>query len=162
MARTSKEKFVCFNCGKEYVNTNYYKSHSNFYSSIGRLPYCKQCIEKFYQFYYEKYINEGCLTPERNAVKRLCMAFDIYYREDVLNSSINKVRQGDINITPISQYMKMIQLQQYKNKSYDNTVSEEEKENFVASISINNISDSIKVDEKTIQFFGVGFTDEDY
>lgn len=163
MAKTSKEKFQCFYCEKEYVETNYYKSHSDFFGGIGKIPYCKQCIEKLYQYYYEKYTNEGCLTPERNAVKRLCMAFDIYYREDVFNSSMNKIKQGNINISPMSQYMKTIQLQQYnRNKeTYDNTISDEDKDDFVASIS-NNISDSVEVDKNIMDFFGNGFTEDDY
>lgn len=161
MARTAKAKCVCFYCGKEYVDTNYYKSNSNFYSNIGKVPYCKQCIEKFYQHYFEKYTNEGCLTPEKNAVKRLCAAFDIYYKEDAYNAAIDSAKKREMNISPMGAYMKMIQLSQYKGKSYDNTVSDEEKKYFVANIS-SNISSSRNVDEKTVQFFGTGFTDEDY
>lgn len=161
MAKTTKSKCTCFYCGKEYVDTNYYKSHSEFYSNIGKVPYCKQCAEKFYQYYYEKYTNEGCLTPEKNAVKRLCMAFDIYYKEDAYNAAIDSAKKREMNISPMGAYMKMIQLSQYKGKSYDNTISDEEKEDFVASIPT-NVSDDRQVDESTIKFFGVGFTDEDY
>lgn len=159
--RTKKQKYICFHCRNEYVETNYYKSNSEFYSNIGKIPYCKQCIEKFYQYYYEKYTNEGCLTPEKNAVKRLCMVFDIYYKEDAYNSAIDSSKKREMNISPMSAYMKMIQLSQYKEKSYDTTVSEEERHSFDISAS-NNISDSRNVDEITIQFFGAGFTDEDY
>ena len=161
MAKTNKNKCTCFYCGKEYVDTNYYKSHSAFYNNIGKIPYCKQCIEKFYQHYYEKYTNEGCLTPEKNAVKRLCAAFDIYYKEDAYNAAIDSAKKREMNITPMGAYMKMIQLSQYKGKSYDNTVSDEEKDDFVANISF-DISNGRKADEKTIKFFGAGFTDEDY
>ena len=89
-----KEKYECLYCGKSYVNTNYYNSNSIFYSRTGKLPYCKQCIERFYQYYFDKYTNEGCLNPERKAVKRLCMVFDIYFREDVLKSSMKKVKEA--------------------------------------------------------------------
>lgn len=161
MAKTTKVKFTCFNCGNEYVETNYYNSNSVFYSNIGKIPYCKQCIEKYYQQYYEKYTNEGCLTPEKKAIQRLCMVFDIYYRDDVFVSSMNKIKTSGMNISPMSQYMKQIQLQQYKNKSYENTIYEAEQENF-AMASISDISGEITVDQKTIDFFGSGFTDEDY
>lgn len=161
MAKTTKAKCTCFHCEKEYVDTNYYKSYSNFFNNIGKIPYCKQCIEKFYLYYFEKYTNEGCLTPERNAVKRLCMAFDIYYNEDVFNSAMNQIKTKNINISPLGQYMKTIQLSQYKGKSYDNTVSDEEKDNFVAELST-TISNDINMDEKTINFFGSGFKEEDY
>lgn len=159
--QTTKEKCTCFYCGYPYVDTNYYKSNSIFYSNLGKLPYCKQCMEKFYQHFYEKYTNEGCLTPEKKAVKRLCMIFDIYYKEDAYNSAMNSVKKREMNISPIGAYMKMVQLSQYKGKTYEDTITQEEQENFSIS-SIADISDSRKVDEATIKFFGAGFSDEDY
>ena len=163
MAKTPKNKYTCLYCGNEYVDTNYYNTNSEFYINIGKLPYCKQCIEKFYQYYFDKYTNEGCVTPERKAIKRLCMAFDIYYREDVFNSALKKVREGDIIISPMSQYMKLIQLFQYnRNKeTYENTITKEEEKELIANIPLED-SDDFKVDEKTIEFFGAGFTDADY
>lgn len=161
MPKTTKAKYTCFYCGKEYVETNFYKSYSNFYSNIGKVPYCKQCIEKFYQEYFDKYTNEGCLTPEKKAVQRLCMIFDIYYKEDAFNSAMDSVRKREMNISPMSAYMKMIQLAQHQNKSYENTITEAEQESF-AMASISDLSTEITVDQKTIDFFGSGFKDEDY
>lgn len=160
--RTKKEKYICFYCGNEYVETNFYKSFGNFFDNIGKIPYCKQCIEKFYQYYFDKYTNEGCLTPEEKAVKRVCMAMDIYYTKANFDSSMNKIRKDNINISPMGQYMKTIGFNQYKNKSYDTTVSDEEKEKLTNSLlDVSNVSDRT-VDEKTTKFFGAGFTDEDY
>ena len=162
MAKTIKNKCVCFYCGNEYVDTNYYNSNSIFYSNIGKLPYCKQCIEKFYQHFYDKYTNEGCLTPEKKAVKRLCAIFDIYYREDVFNGSMKKIKDSNMNISPMGQYMKTIQLSQYnrKKETYENTISQEEQEGIASSFA--DMVVDRKTDEKTIKFFGAGFTDEDY
>ena len=163
MAKTPKTKCTCFYCGKEYVDTNYYNSNSQFYSNIGKIPYCKQCIEKFYQQYYERYTNEGCIIPEKKAIQRLCMVFDIYYRDDVFTSAMNKIKEGSMNISPMSQYMKTIQLQQYnRNKeTYENTITQAEQESFAMS-SIADMSSGITVSQETIDFFGAGFTDDDY
>lgn len=161
MAKTNKAKYTCLYCGNDYVETNFYRSYSRLFSNIGKVPYCKQCVEKFYQQYYEEYVNEGCLTPEKNAIKRVCMTFDIYYTDDVFNSAMNKIRESNMNISPMGQYMKTMQLSQYKDKSYDNTVLNEMKEEFVAKVS-NDFSINMDVDQKTIDFFGTGFTDEDY
>lgn len=159
---TKKDKYTCFYCGNEYVETNYYKSFGNFFDNIGKIPYCKQCIEKFYQYYFDKYTNEGCLNPEEKAVKRVCMAMDIYYSKANFDSAMKKINQDNINISPMGQYMKTISLSQYKGKSYDNTVSEDEQKELAASLmDMSNVSDR-KIDEKTIQFFGIGFADEDY
>lgn len=161
--RTNKDKIVCFYCGDEQVDTNYYGSNSKFYSNTGKIPYCKQCIERLYRYYFEKYTDSGCLTPEKKAVKRLCMAFDIYFREDLFNSCMKKVNEGLLNITVIGQYMKSIQLWQYnkKKETYENTITEEEKNGLIAT-SVTEISSSRKVDEETVRFFGAGFNDNDY
>lgn len=161
--KSTKDKCVCFYCGNEYVETNYYSSNSEFYNNTGKIPYCKQCIERFYRQYYERYTNEGCLTPEKKAVQRLCMVFDVYYREDIFNSSMNKIRESNMNISPMAQYMKMIQLNQYNRykETYENTISEAEQENRVMSV-ISNLSEEITVDQKTVDFFGSGFTNDDY
>lgn len=161
--RTKKDKCICFYCGNEYVDTNFYNSNSEFYSNTGKIPYCKQCIEKFYQHYLDRYTNEGCLAPEKKAVQRLCMAFDIYYRDDVFASAMDKIKTSGMNISPLSQYMKQIQLRQYnlKKESYENTITEAEQENRAMG-AISDLSDEITVDKKTVDFFGNGFTNEDY
>ena len=166
MAKAKKEKIICPYCGKELVDTNFYKSNSILFSNIGRISYCRQCIEQFYQHYCEKYKNEGCLNSEQMAVKRICMAFDIYYRDDVFSSAIDKIKRDNINISPLGQYMRQIQLSQYKGKSYDTTIIEEEekkeREHLIANSAISISSDNVEIDEKTINFFGAGFKDEDY
>lgn len=161
--KVKKEKFKCIYCENEYVETNFYNSNSEFFKGVDKLPYCKQCIEKFYQYYFNKYTNEGCLTPEKKAIKRLCMAFDIYYVESVYNSAMQKVSDSDNDISPMSQYMRIIQLSQYnkKNETYENTISEAEEENRAMNV-LANLSEEITVDEKTVNFFGRGFANEDY
>jgi len=160
--KKAKTKLTCFYCGNEYVETNYYNTNSEFYSGIGKIPYCKTCIEKLYQYYLKKYIDEGSLIPEKKAVKRLCMAFDIYYREDVFDSAFNKIKEGGIDISPVGQYMKVIQLYQYnRNKeTYDNTIKKEEE--MTQSLIVETDDDDFRVDEDTVNFFGTGFSNEDY
>lgn len=164
--KTAKEKYECFNCGKSYVNTNYYNSNSIFYSRTGKIPYCKQCIERLYQQYYHKYMEDGYSFPEKKAVKRLCMAFDIYYREDVFNSALRNYKESDVTKSPMSQYMRMIQLSQYNrnNETYDDTLIKEELlyEPTISMPVESCIDDDFEVDEKTIMFFGAGFSPEDY
>lgn len=163
MAKGSKIKYDCLCCGNEYSESNYYNSNSKFYSNTGKIPYCKQCIERFYLYFFDKYTEDGCLNPEKKAVKRICMAFDIYFREDVFNSSMKKVKDGTMNVSLIGQYMRIIQLLQYnRNKeTYENTITQEEKDGLVAA-PISDISESRNVDEETIRFFGAGFNDADY
>lgn len=165
MAKTTKAKpkLICFYCGREYVETNFYNTNSELYSGIGKLPYCKQCIEKIYQQLFERYTNDGCLNPEKKAVQRVCMLFDIYYRDDVFYSGMKKINVDKVNISPMGAYMKTIQLNQYNKykETYENTIYEAEQERFAMS-AISDMSKEITVDQKTVDFFGKGFSDEDY
>lgn len=170
MAKSTKAKIRCFYCGKEYVETNYYNSLSDFFKSIGKIPYCKHCIENFYQRYYKKYYEEGCMNAEQEAVKRVCMALNIYYSANAYNRAMESAKKQEMNISPMSAYMRIVQLRQYSKKSYDNTIEElaaEERE-YALSMSRSNVgengedNESRKIDERTINFFGVGFQDDDY
>lgn len=163
MDKVKREKYKCLYCGKAYVDTNYYSSNSIFYSNNGRLPYCKQCIERLFQYYSRKYANEGYPYPERKAVKRLCMAFDVYYKEEVFNSAIRNYKDSDVNTSPMSQYMRLIQLTQYnRNKeTYENTLAKESQHEIVEGAPIDTSTD-FEADKDTINFFGNGFSNEDY
>lgn len=162
MAKSTKEKCRCFYCGKEYVDTNYYKSNSELYVNIGKIPYCKQCVGKLYQYFLEKYANEGCLNPEKKAVRRLCMAFDIYFNEKAYNDAINDAKRRKIDISAMSAYMKIVQLKQGRNNTYDDTVYEEEQAGIANAFVDMAIEQETRVDNKTIRFFGEGFSPEDY
>ena len=127
------------------------------------LAECKECCKELESFNLDVRSNS---VDEKKAVKRLCMAFDIYFREDLFNSSLSKVKESDINISPMGQYMKVIQLFQYnrKKETYENTITHEEESiqnSIIAGIS-DNMAYDFKVDEETINFFGAGFKDEDY
>ena len=161
--RTKKEKIKCLYCGKPYVDTNYYNSNSIFFSKFGRLPYCKQCIEKLYQHLYDKYTKEGYLYSERKAVQRLCMAFDIYYKEDVFNSALNTFKESDVATSPMSQYMRIIQLIQYNHhkETYENTLAKDWQRELDTN-GQSGLSSDFVADETTINFFGSGFSNEDY
>ena len=161
--RTKKEKLVCFHCGKEYVNTNYYNSNSEFYMSTGVIPYCKKCLDKFYQNYVKLYKRQGASNPEKKAVKRICMALDIYFREDVFNSASKKVKEGEINTNHFNQYMRIIQLSQYNGnrETYENTLVDDEQKR-ASGIDEDEEDDSEIIDPETIRFFGNGFKSADY
>lgn len=91
------------------------------------------------------------------------MSLDVYFREDVFNSCMKKVKDGIVSTSLIGQYMKIIQLTQYNRhkETYENTIALEEKDG-LATASISDISEKLNVDEGTIRFFGAGFNNEDY
>ena len=164
MAKTPQAKFKCFCCGKEYIETKYYTSASDFYSSIGKVPYCKHCIERFYRYYYEKYVNEDYLNPEQEAIKRICMAFNFYYSAKVFMEAVDSARKNQLDISPLGSYMKSIHLRQHIGKTYDDTIKETaaEEQEHISNVFNSDENSSSNIDEKTKNFFGVGFKDEDY
>lgn len=163
MPRTFKDKIECFYCGKEYVDTNYYNSISEFFDNTKKIPYCKQCIKKLFDHFVERYTNEGCEDPDKKAVRRLCMAFDINFNEKAYDEAIDDAKQRKINISPISAYMKRAQLLPHRNRTYDDTIVDEEETKFVVVKSDNiNDEEQPEISMETKNFFGYGFNDEDY
>ena len=164
MGRPAKSKSVthttlqCIHCKKELDENEFYSSNSLFFSGTGKIPYCKECIDKFYQHYCEKYERENCVFPEKKAVKRICMVFDIYYSDEVFDSAVKALER--MNMTVISSYLRIVHLVQYKKKSYDDTLYREEQDGVTETYA--NLTNTKKVSEKTVKFFGNGFSDDEY
>lgn len=154
----------CLYCGNE-TERNFYSSDSDFFKLTGKIPYCKQCIDKFYKYYYDKYQRANYAFPEKKAVKRLCMAFDIYYSDEIFESAIESKNKKNIpNSSIFGYYVKISKLNQHKNKSYDTTIYSDE---YKGNINLSKYDDNVdiktnKASEKTVKFFGAGFSDEDY
>lgn len=155
----SQTTLKCFNCKSEHNEKEFYSSNSKFFSSTGKIPYCKKCINEFYQYYCDKYEMENYVFPEKKAVKRICMVFDIYYSDKVFDSAIKELKRMP-NMSVISSYMKVVHLSQHGDKSYDTTLQAEEQDGVTEAYA--NIKNNKKVDAKTVKFFGSGFSDDDY
>lgn len=151
----SDEQYYCQHCGETKVAKEFYKSISVFHN--GHLPMCKSCIEDIYNQYCEKYREDGNNNPEKNAVRRICMAFDVYYRDSLYKSALKRQKTKVGENSTISAYLSICQLSQYNDKTYDKTIQED------GGWSVIDIEEKPEViSEKTIKFFGKGFTNEDY
>lgn len=170
-------KLKCTCCGEEKnasdkgVESDFYKSHSKIHSGYNYfIPLCKNCWEKIYNEYSEKYLKEVEESKfgieleeyyiEKKAIKRICMMHDIYYSDSVFDSAIKAN-----NNTLISAYMKTVNLIQYRKKTYDDTLDEKQvsfDEEDVDIIDYDNTKNSKKVNKKTVKFFGTGFSEDDY
>lgn len=115
----SKESFFCCKCGKTTTREGFFhKFKSPLYEANGyRLPICKDCINKMYLEYLEKY------KDHHLAVKRICQMFDIYFNYDCA-SVVAKEEPKNI----ITRYLQRVILTQYsghKQKTYEDTIDEE-------------------------------------
>ena len=96
MANTSRKQkpltksmsVMCLKCGEKIEVRNLYSSKSSFYTTYMKIPLCKDCIDDMYQEYYKKYKGEGYTNPERKAIERLCMVFDVYYDDSIVTSIV--------------------------------------------------------------------------
>ena len=151
------------------IENDFYKSHSKIHLGYNSfIPICKDCLENLYNEYLKKYEKEIEELEEKDAfeeyyaekktIKRLCMMNDIYYKDSLFESALNHSNKN----TMFSAFMKINNLIQYKNKTYDTTIVEDKKdidesESVIVCDDAKNLK---KVTKKTIKFFGEGLKDE--
>ena len=151
------------------IENDFYKSHSKIHLGYNSfIPICKDCLENLYNEYLKKYEKEIEESEEKDAfeeyyaekktIKRLCMMNDIYYKDSLFESALNHSNKN----TMFSAFMKINNLIQHKNKTYDTTIVEDKKdidesESVIVCDDAKNLK---KVTKKTIKFFGEGLKDE--
>lgn len=151
--RNHSTEFYCSCCGEKFIKqkSNFSVSRSPIYQNSGYLPVCKKCCDDLFYHYVDK------LGSEEEAVRRMCMLFDIYYSDEILKASTKKKSGQSLFFS----YISRANLLQYRDKTYDNTI-EDEKSNDV----INNVDEIAekdpKITQRTVKFFGTGFTPDDY
>lgn len=155
--KTPSREFFCYRCGSRYTKQegNFSKVRSNMYAGgDGYLPWCRKCvIEMFTQF-------ESQFDTEE-AIRRTCMKLDIYWSPAVFemtkNSSATQPR--------ILSYISKANLLQIKGTCYDDTLVEETGLGEITSIddfAERKSTGQTEISEKTIEKFGMGFTDDEY
>ena len=145
------EKIRCTCCGKEKSVTQFYKSKSCLYKSIGRLPICKECIGDIYNNYFAKF------NDERLAIYYLCRKLDISFSQSCFNAVIsNRGSQKDSLAWKI--YMQKFNSLGGQN-GYGNTFDDSDEIDIKKEVEKNEIKN---VDDETLNFWGKGFEEEDY
>lgn len=148
-----RNEFWCCRCPREFTKQrgNFPASQSPLYENNNKfLPICNHCLDELFNHY------TVVLGSEEESIRRLCMKFDIYYNDSIVKAS----RKVNANYSRIKAYISKANLNQYRDKTYDTTIEEETTD------TINSIEDikesDIKIPQKTVRFFGVGFSPEDY
>lgn len=152
----------CFCCGEEYDINDFYDSDSDFYKASGKLPYCKKCIEEIYQKYLIKYTTAGICNPEKKAMERLCMAFGLFYDNDIFDGAMKRNSSNSDESTTTSLYFRQVKLYQYRNKDYDTTIQKKiDSVDGMGTFSADELKESQIISDAE-KFFGTGFSDDDY
>lgn len=155
----------CLRCNGEFDSNEFYDSDSEIYESIGKIPYCRECLDKFYQHYLKNYETLKYEFPERKAIERICMTLDIYYSDNIFDSAV-KLSEVRTEATIFALYLKQAKLYQYRKKNYDTTINDKYKamKDKVSVMPINEeqIAERNEDIQAAIKFFGNGFDDDDY
>lgn len=161
----SNQKFYCYRCGMAFSRQKGYfpVSHSPMYRGIGYLPFCNDCIDTLFDEYRQS------LGSDREAMRRLCMKLDLYWHDSIFDMV---ERTAGVN-SKVRSYIGKTNIIRYIDKSYDDTVEEEERNGITAARQEERVQtgylpeddaqeENIDIPEDVILFWGPGYTPKMY
>ena len=95
----AEDYYKCCTCGKKYTKQSGNFSYSQsplFKGNNSFLPICNNCLENLVEQYTE------LLGSQNEAIKRVCLHWDMYFNESTLNST----KKIDANRSRIKNYVK--------------------------------------------------------
>ena len=155
---SGQASYICCQCNEHFTSlTQFYKTYSGLYAGTGYLPICKNCFSKLFDSYIKKY------KDVRKAMQRICMAFDLYYSDSIFETC------NDGTSAMLGNYIKRLNMVQYKGRTFDVTLDEGFEFNKVASPKSKNIeiretneSKEEIINPEDIEKWGIGFENVDY
>lgn len=155
----------CLCCNEINASNEFYDSDSQLHKSIGKIPYCRKCLDNFYYNYLERYENLDYHSPERKAIERICMTLDIYYSDKIFDSAIKR-SESNQDASLFALYLAQVKLYQYRKKNYDSTIQEKfekikDNDNSM-SVYTKQDEEQSEIVKKASNFFGSGFSNDDY
>lgn len=149
--------YKCSKCGlEEQTNPKKYFYHaaSHIYDRNDHyMTICKTCCNEMFRDYYNEYGNE------LKAIRRMCMLLDLYYDSKIIDSA-NKM--NIINGSLFAAYMSNVNKVTYKNKTFDTSLRAEDLVIYTKADIEKANEDEVVLAEKTVEFFGAGFTESEY
>lgn len=107
----------CRKCGTAYgrLKGNFPVSYAYLYKGQGYMPYCRECVDKMYDAYYD------ICKDSRAATRQMCRKLDLYWSESVYQFA--ELRAA--NRSMMTAYIARINSGSNAGKSYDDTLIEE-------------------------------------
>ena len=141
---------ICPCCGKTYTRQQDYffkNSQSPLWkANNGFIPVCKDCVLKMYNNYkYE-------LNSAQEAMKIICARFDMYYSNETFESATK------LGNSFCSSYFARKNLGQVSNKTYIDNVKEEIANRVTSLVD----AEDKNVDKESVEFWGAGYSPEEY
>lgn len=161
----SNQKFYCFRCGTAFSRQKGYfpVSHSPMYRGMGYLPFCNDCLDTLFDEYRQS------LGSDREAMRRLCMKLDLYWHDSIFDMV---ERTAGVN-SKVRNYIGKTNIIRYIDKSYDDTVEEEESNGIAAARQEERVQtgylpeddvqeEDADIPEDVVLFWGPGYTPKMY
>lgn len=153
-------EYYCHTCGKRYTRqkNNFPMSQSPlFKGNHGYIPTCRNCINEIFNQYKQ------ATGSEEEALKRICMKFDIYWNKEIYNM----LSKANTSSSRVVTYISRANLLKYQGKTYDDTLDEEYNSQLPcysesSYIQKDNTLQSKEIDESVRLFWGAGFNDAWY
>lgn len=150
-------EYRCNRCGRvDSKPTNFYRCNSTLYNNNGYMPVCKECLAQL----YDKYLIS--FRDVRKALKRICMAFDLYYKDDMVDTLL---KRHQASTPPIGDYIRQLNMVQNKNKTFDKTIDEGfifDEDVLRAKLEYEDVTPKTTIPESVRMRWGSGLSDDDY
>ncbi len=153
------QKYVCTCCGKSWNGREKYFGKSKsplFRGNDGFVPICKMCVDRYFITLVDFFSGN-----EEKAIDRFCQIFDWYYDE----IAVEATKKTPLNRTRISAYPSKLNLAQSQTGvTYLDTIKDRNTEtlNSLEELSEAKELKGVKVTQKTMKFWGAGFSESDY
>ena len=146
----------CTCCGTVYERpTEFFMAASSplYRNNSGRTTVCRGCVNKMYDVYAEKY-------GEEEAIRRICMRFDLYYCADLVKAS----KDMNENWSRMASYVKKSNLIAYHGKTYDDTLDEEASRSvrILQEEESEDANSQSAVTQEMVSKWGFGFSEDEY
>ena len=156
----SNAMLTCCRCKQTLELSKFYRTYSDLYSDTGYMPVCKECFTKIVDLYTMKF------GSQREAMKRTCMAFDLYYNDEIFDAV-------DGDEAYIGKYLKRLGMTQHRKKTFDTALTEglsfggilyDKKARAIRDkiMAAEKAAKESPIDPEDIKKWGPGFALEDY
>jgi hypothetical protein len=153
--QSAELEIVCTRCGCKNQK-EFYQSNSGLYLHIKKLPICKTCIGKFFEFYKTKY------DDDKLAIFYLCRKLDMPFSENAYTMALKEVVNKGMEMYR-AYFQKLNSLGKVNGSGEDFESGE-----FILNDNSNEEFDLITNEEEIeitsdiIRFFGRGLSKQDY
>lgn len=151
-----KKPHKCTMCGSRYTKQqgNFPYSQSPFFKGNNSyLPICNNCLNSATDQYQQ------ILGNQDDAIKRMCLHWDIYQSESILASS----KKIDAKRSRIKEYVRQCNLTQNAGKTYDDYLFEQKGNIILSESEVENMEETdAKKLQRNLKKWGVGYSEAEY